>query len=203
VRPASRLTLGLVALAALLAAAAPAHAHPESEAPLLRDDVVRAGHEPETVLPHTQWVGFVELEAGTNVTAAYYQVCRVGQACFAPPTPATLVPASGQGGPSFRFDTSTYLANGRPVDYQAGWRIGVTWLFEERLDNGTTQMVRFPEGPDVLAPECQGDAATACAEAHYLAFDIPAEGRESPVPPVLPLLAALACAVLAARRTRP
>lgn len=190
-------------MAALLAGAAPASAHPESEAPLLRADVVRAGHEPATVLPHTQWIGFVELEAWTNVTAAYYQVCRVGQACFAPPTPAEMVPSARHGGPSFRFDTSTYLANGRPVDYQPGWRIGVTWLFEERLANGTTQMVRFPEGPDVLSPECQGDAVAACAEAHYLAFDIPAAGRESPSPHLGALLAALACAALAARRVHP
>ncbi|HJQ93042.1 MAG TPA: hypothetical protein VJ874_02020 [Candidatus Thermoplasmatota archaeon] len=192
------LLLAVAALTALLLPA-PAAGHPESAAPSLRPDVFRAGHEPEVVMPHTQWTGFLELEPGTNVTAAYYQVCRVGQACFAPPTPATRVLSAGEGGPGFRFDTATYLANGKPVDYEAGWRIGVTWLLEERLANGTTQMARFPAGPDVLSPECQGDAAMACAEAHYLAFDIPAEGRDSPPAPLLSLLAALGLAAFAAR----
>lgn len=189
-------------LAAWLAMAAPAAAHPESAAPSLRPDVVRAGHVPEVVLPHTQWTGFLDLAPGSNVTAAYYQVCRVGQACFAPPTEAMSVDGYGEGR-SFRFDTSTYLANGRPVDYEAGWRIGVTWILEERLGNGSTQMARFPAGPDVLSPECQGDAAMACAEAHYLAFDIPEEGRDSPSAPFLGILAAVAlAAVLASRAER-
>lgn len=188
--------LGLLAL--LVLAAAPASAHPESAAPSLRPDVVRAGHEPEVVLPHTQWRGFLELEPGSNVTAAYYQVCRVGQACFAPPTPADRIANA-----TFGFDTADYLANGEPVDYEAGWRIGVTWVLEERLSNGTTRLVRFPVGPDVLSPECQGDAAAACAEAHYLAFDIPAEERESPAVAAFPIGALLAAfAFVAARRRR-
>ena len=200
------LLLAAATAAALLAPTSTAH--PESAAPTLRGDVVRAGHEPEVVEPHTQWRGFLELRADTNVTAAYYQVCRVGQACFAPPTAAEKVEgrpgSSGAGSTAavlFRFDTSTYLANGRPVDYEAGWRIGVTWLLEERLDNGTTQLVRFPLGPDVLSPECQGDAALACAEAHYLAFDIPAAGRDASSMAALPVLA-LALAALAARSRR-
>ena len=192
--------LAAAALAALLLAT-PALAHPESAAPSLRPDVVRAGHLPETVQPHTQWEGFLELEPGTNVTAAYYQVCRVGEACFAPPTEAMETDAYGEGR-GFRFDTSTYLANGQPVDYEAGWRIGVTWVLEERLANGTTQMVRFPAGPDVLSPECQGEAALACAEAHYLAFDIPGGERGSPSASLLPVLAALAFAAVAGRPRR-
>lgn len=189
--------LGFLAAAALaLALSVPAAAHPESAAPSLRPDVVRAGHEPEAVQPHTQWKGFLELRPDTNVTAAYYQVCRVGDACFAPPAPAE------RHGSAFRFDTSDYLANGRPVDYEAGWRLGVTWLLEERLPNGTVQSVRFPAGPDVLSPDCQGDAALACAEAHYLAFDIPAETRGSPGLPaaLAPIPLALAAARAARRR---
>jgi hypothetical protein len=186
-----------VAVATLtLLLAGTASAHPESAAPSLRTDVVRAGHEPEVVQPHTQWEGFLELTAGSNVTAAFYQVCRVGQACFAPPTPAH------KDGPSFRFDTSDYLANGRPVDYEPGWRIGVTWILEERLPNGTTASVRFPVGPDVNSPECQGEAALPCAEAHYLAFDIPAEERDSPGTTSTLLFAALAAIAVALHRGR-
>jgi hypothetical protein len=190
-------TLLLGVLGVLAALAMPASAHPESAAPSLRPDVVRAGHDPVVVQPHTQWQGFLELKPDSNVTAAYYQVCRVGQACFAPPTPAQKV------GTSFRFDTSEYLANGRPVDYEAGWRVGVTWILEERLPNGTLAAVRFPVGPDVTSPACQGEAALPCAEAHYLAFDIPAETRGSPAPAVVLLLATLAIvAVSAGRRQR-
>ncbi|MFA5943407.1 MAG: hypothetical protein WC876_02960 [Candidatus Thermoplasmatota archaeon] len=187
-----RAWVGFLVVLATLALGLPATAHPESAAPQLRADVLGAGHDPVVVAAHTQWQGFLALAPGSNVTAAFYQVCRVGQACFAPPAPAEKT------GDTFRFDTSAYLANGRPVDYEPGWRLGVTWLLEERLPNGTTQTVRFPVGPDVLAPECQGEAALACAEAHYLAFDIAAEPRESPGLPgamLLLVVAALAATV--------
>ncbi|HUR25580.1 MAG TPA: hypothetical protein VM327_06160 [Candidatus Thermoplasmatota archaeon] len=202
----ARVLVAFAAMAAVLLAA-PASAHEESAASGLRADVARAGHEPDVVAPHTQWRGFLELEAGSNVTAAYFQVCRVGQACFAPPTPATLQPGGGgsetQGskGSTFRFDTSDYLANGRPVDYEAGWRLGVTWLLEERLANGSSRLVRFPSGPDVLSPGCQGDAAMACAEAHYLAFDVPAASRPSPSPSAaMTALLVVATSLVALRR---
>ena len=192
--------LALACLAVVFAATAlamPASAHAEAEAPLLRDDVVAAGHEPAVVEPHTQWTGFLELSSSTNVTAAFYQVCRVGQSCFAPPTPAEKV------GPRFRFDTSEYLANGRPVDYEAGWRLGVTWLLEERLENGTTRSVRFPIGPDMLSAGCQGDAALACSEAHYLAFDVAEDERGAPaVGAGLAFVALLAAVAVAAVRRR-
>jgi hypothetical protein len=199
-----RAALVLAALAglALLAGMPSAAAHPESAAPSLRPDVVRAGHEPAVVQPHTQWQGFIDLRAGTNVTSAYYQVCRVGQACFAPPTPAAAL-VQGDGTVTFRFDTSTYLANGQPVDYEPGWRVGVTWVLEERLSNGTFQSTRFPEGPDILSEECQGGAASACAEAHYLAFDIAdAPTKEAPALPASGLAGAFAAAAALARRRR-
>ena len=184
-------------LVAMTALAFPAMAHPESDAPLLRADVVGAGHEPAVVAAHTQWQGFLELSPDSNVTSAFYQVCIVGQACFAPPAPAE------RDGNSFRFNTSTYLANGKPVDYQPSWHLGVTWLLEERLANGTTQTVRFPVGPDVLSAECQGEAALACAEAHYLTFDIAGKPRESPGLPALGLLVLpLALAAILGRRRR-
>ena len=192
-------SLPILAAIVVLVSAIPAAAHPESAAPSLRSDVLRAGHEPAVVPPHTQWQGFLEFRPGSNVTAAFYQICVVGQACFAPPAPATRM--DGDDAVRFDFDTSEYLANGQPVDYQAGWRLGVTWLLEERLPNGTTQSVRFPIGPDVLSPQCQGDAALPCAEAHYLAFDIPAQQRDSPsVAPASLVFLLLVAAVVAGRR---
>src|SRR5207249_4620623 len=105
-------------------------AHAESEAPALRPDVLAAGHEPAVVPPHTQWRGFLQLRPGSNVTVAYYQICRVGAACFAPPAPAA------RGGDTFRFDTTDYTVNGRPVDYQPGWRLGVVWRLNETRPGG-------------------------------------------------------------------
>lgn len=194
----ARPVVAIAALAALLAVAAPSGAHPESAAPSLRPDVVRAGHDPEVVEPHTQWQGFLELREDTNVTAAYYQVCRVGQACFAPPTPADRLHRDLASTVTFRFDTSTYLANGQPVDYEPGWRIGVKWILEERADDGSTRVAYFPDGPEVESPACQGDAAMACAEAHYLAFDIRDGDRGSPSPSPLSVLLAISVAAVAA-----
>src|SRR5688500_3176952 len=74
-----------VALAVLLATPS-AVAYDETEAPSLRADVLFVWHEPETPRPHTQWRGFIQMHPASNVTEAHYQVCRVGQACFAPPT---------------------------------------------------------------------------------------------------------------------
>jgi len=176
---------------AMLAALPMAVAHAESEAPALRPDVVAAGHEPAVVQPHTQWRGFLTLAPGSNVTGAFYQVCRVGAACFAPPTAAV------REGATFRFDTSDYKVAGRPVDYQPGWRLGVVWLLNETAADGTATVATFPDGPDLSSPGCAGDAAASCAEAHYLAFDVAAAPHRSPAPgPGLMALAAGAVAVL-------
>ncbi|MEA3166979.1 MAG: hypothetical protein QOJ26_1863 [Thermoplasmata archaeon] len=186
----------VLAMAALAAFAiiAPAEAHPESAAPSLRADVIAVGHSPAVVPPHTQWSGFLQLSADSDVTAAYYQVCRVGDACFAPPTLATKV------GDRFEFDTNDYLANGRPVDYEPGWRLGVTWVLQEPAANGTMMSTRFPEGPDLASQACQGDAASSCAEQHYFVFDIPVEEKPAPSIPVLWSVATLTLLAAILRR---
>jgi hypothetical protein len=162
----------------------------------MRPDVARVGHEPETPAPHTQWEGFLGLRPGSNVTAADYQVCRVGQACFAPPTLAEG-PVDG----TFRFDTSGYRANGQAVDYQAGWRLGVKWFLYEMPDNGTSRTVEFPTGPDLSSPECAGDAAMACSEQHYFVFTMGAPtGKPSPGMGLSVALLAVAAGALAFRR---
>lgn len=179
------------ALAFVVVAAASVHAHPESAAPSLRPDVVAAWHEPAELEPHTQWQGFLALSPDSNVTAAAYQICRVGQTCFAPPTPAQRLPNG-----TWRFDTVDYTVNGRPVDYEAGWRLGVKWWLTE----GGDRTVEFPAGPDLASDACGGDAALACAEAHYLAFDLPPASKGSPHVPVAALLASLALVAATVRR---
>lgn len=184
-------------LLALLAWAPPAAAYAEAEAPLLRPDVLEASHSPAAVQPHTQWQGSLALRPGHAVLSAQYQVCRVGQACFAPPAPATRV-----GNDTFTFHTADYLAGGRPVDYQAGWRIGVQWLLTERDGNGTRTRP-FPEGPGPADPACAGEAqALACQERHYLVFDMPPATRNAPAGGAIaaPGLLALAWAGRARRR---
>lgn len=166
-----------LALLALVALLPPAAAHAESEAPELRDDVAATWHEPASPPPHTQWHAFLELRPDANVTAVHYQVCRVGQACFAPPTPAGRL-ANG----TFSLDTAGYLANGRPVDYQAGWRLGVKWFLDGQ---------EFPAGPDLSSPECAGDAAMACSERHYFVFTMGGDGRKPAASPGLPLVVGL------------
>jgi hypothetical protein len=161
--------VGVVLLA--LACTHVAAAYDEADAGLLRADVLEMRHEPAVVPPHSQWNATLVLRPGHAIVAAQYQVCRVGQACFAPPAPAGRV-----GNDTFRFDTAQYLAGGHPVDYQAGWRIGVVWILSERTPSGpnATRTVTFPEGPSAADPACAGDAqALACQERHYLAFDMP------------------------------
>ena len=178
---------------ALAAALAPsAGGHPESAAPSLRPDVLAAWHDPPAVEARTQWHGYLQLAPHSNVTAAAYQICRVGLACFAPPTPA-----QDMGNGTWGFDTTDYTVNGRPVEYGAGWRLGVKWwLTEARADGNVT--VQFPQGPDPLSPQCDGDAALACAEEHYLAFDVARAPKGSPAP----ALALMACALLAVALAR-
>ncbi|HEX2065991.1 MAG TPA: hypothetical protein VHI93_04180 [Candidatus Thermoplasmatota archaeon] len=169
-----------LALLALLAWLPDAAAYSEAEAASLRPDVVRAGHSPQVVAPHTQWQGFLVLRPGHAVVAAQYQVCRVGEACFAPPAPAVR-----QGNDTFAFDTANYTVQGRPVDYQAGWRIGVQWILTERVGNATRQSA-FPAGPGD-DPACREERmALACQERHYLVFSM-APGVQPSPPPAAPL----------------
>jgi hypothetical protein len=184
--------LALLPLLALLPVAA---AHAEADAGLLRPDVLRAGHAPEMVQAHTQWQGFLVLRPGHSVTAAQYQICRVGSACFAPPAPARRV-----GDDTFTFETAAYQAGGKPIDYQPGWRLGVQWILTERAGNATRQTL-FPEGPSPTDAGCAGDQmALACQERHYLAFDVAPAAKGAPAPGLAAVLVGLALAGGARRR---
>lgn len=170
-----RLVLGL-----LLLLAGPAAAYAEGEAPTVDPRIAATWHEPAVVRPGQQWEGFLRPAEGANVTSALYQVCEVGRQCFAPPTAAERLPNG-----TFRFHTSDYRAAGRPVEWEAGWRVGVKWcLAEGGADPGSCGWVPSQEGDD--------------PEMHYFAFDIPGGDKGSPAP----ALGVLAVALLAAAARR-
>ncbi|MEK6976197.1 MAG: hypothetical protein AABY18_07635 [Candidatus Thermoplasmatota archaeon] len=171
----------LLTAALLLACmAAAASAHPESAAPSLHPAVLRTWHEPEPVEPGTQWSGFLQLRPDHGFTNVSYQVCDVADGvCFSFPHPA-----QDAGNGTYRFDTKDYLANGRPVEWQAGWRVGVRWFLGDGSGNGTW-VPRSPAEPTEVVP----------IEDLYLTFTIPG-GEEHGAPG--PALASLAVALLGA-----
>lgn len=159
-RPGVRLLVAALLLACMAAAAA---AHPEADAPSLHPDVVRAWHEPEPVRPGGQWSGFLQLRPGHGFANVSYQVCDVADGvCFSFPHPARDV-----GNDTFRFDTADYLANGKPVEWQAGWRVGIRWFLADAEGNGTW-VPRTPPGPTEVVP----------IEDLYLTFRIPGDDEQ-------------------------
>lgn len=187
---------GWVILAVLtsVAMAIPAAAVPESEAGRLwlaqngRPGVLAAGHDPAEVVPGSQWGGFLILDHNVTFERVLFQICLVGMTCFAPPTPAHQADNR-----TWRFNTTAYRAPGTNalIDWEAGWHVGVRYVIEDRLANGTLRTTVFPVSDDLTA---------AGAEAHYLTFyipDSPARGASA-----LPLLAILAALLLAAVRRR-
>lgn len=169
--------------AALLALAAAAAAHPEADAPSLHPDVVRAWHEPEPVAAGQQWRGYLQLRPGHGAANVSYQVCNVADGvCFSFPHPAR---DAGNG--TYAFDTADYLANGRPVDWEAGWEVGVRWFLAGAGPAGNGTWVPPQDGPAIAS--------------HYLTFHIPGGGRNgAPGWEAGALaLAVLACAALRGR----
>lgn len=167
-----------LALAALLLALAPsASAVTEGDAPNLRSDVGRAWHAPPTLEPGKQWQGFLALIPGHAAENVSFQICRVGEVCFTSPVPAQRVNNT-----TWTFDTSTYLVGGTTIDWQPGWRIGVQWILQERLPDGSVERHAFPEGVPLDSPECASDAL-GCAETHYIVLDVgPGSAAESGMP---------------------
>ena len=187
----ARLPVRLLVAALLLACmAAAVSAHPESAAPTLHPAVVRAWHEPETVEAGTQWSGFLQLRPDHGFSNVSYQVCDVADGvCFSFPHPARDV-----GNATFRFDTVDYLANGQPVEWQAGWRVGVRWFLGDASGNGTW-VPRAPPEPTEVVPIAD----------LYLTFDVPGEaGRGASglafVPLTVVLLAVTALQAFTGRR---
>jgi hypothetical protein len=177
-----------------LVLAIPAAAVPESEAGQLwmaqngRPGVLAAGHAPAEVAPGAQWEGYLILEDTVTFEKVLFQICLVGKTCFAPPTPAHQADNR-----TWRFNTTAYRAPGTNalIDWEAGWHVGVRYVIEDRLANGTLRTTVFPHSDDLTA---------AGAEAHYLTFYIPDAPKRGA--PGLPLLAILAALLLAAVRRR-
>lgn len=180
---------------ALLALAVPVSAVPEPEAGRVwleqngRPGIVAAGHEPASVQPRTQWEGYLVLEENVTFETVRFQVCRVGMTCFAPPTPARQVDAR-----TWRFNTTEYRAagSGNVIQWGAGWHVGVRYVIEDRLANGTLRTTVFPQSPDLTS---------AGAEEHYVTFYIQGESaKRAPAAPVAFVLLALALAAGSRRR---
>lgn len=186
---------GLVLVAALLLLPA-ASAYPESAAPSLDERIVRVWHEPEVPAPGTQWQGFMELAPGHNVSQVKYQICRVGQNCFAPPTPA-----QDMGDNVWRFDTNDYRDPivGEPIHWGedvngdgSEWLVGVQYFL---VDPDHEAGKPVPEGLEIPSEECDAVSWEECSATHYFVFAMPAEtssGEQAPALPVAFLLIALA-----------
>lgn len=180
--------VGLILLL-MLAFASNVAGHPESDAPSLDPRVERAWHEPEAVEPGMQWHGFLLLRDGHNVTGASYQICNAGKSatCFAPPTAAHWLDER-----TLSFDTNAYLANGKPVDWEAGWLIGVRWCLAEGAAQDASTV-----GDCAWLPPQTGESI----ESHYLTFAMPAKAEGAAGASLLYVIAAL-LVVLAARGRR-
>lgn len=189
-RTTTLMVLGMVALMPN------ALAYDEDEAPRVRleqaskADVVAVWHTPSTVMPGQQWQGFIRFLPPHGVENAHYQICRVGYSCFAPPAPAQRINET-----TWSFDTKDYLPpGGRPIDWQAGWRVGTQFILSERLANGTLVQYKFPAGDT-------GDplVSAAALEDHYFAFDMPAPSQGAPSPAVAASIIAVALVALRRR----
>lgn len=178
-----------VAVLVILCLAPAACAYPESDAPSLDPRVERAWHEPDAVEPGMQWHGFLLLRDGHNVTGASYQICNAGKSatCFAPPTAAHWLDER-----TLSFDTNDYLANGKPVKWEAGWLIGVRWCLAEGAPNNASTV-----GDCVWLPPQTGESI----ESHYLTFAMPAKAEGAAGASLSFVVAALVVA-LAARGRR-
>lgn len=162
----------LLLLAALLLVAGPAAAYDESEASELDSQVVRVWHEPAVPAPGEQWQGWIQFTPEHNVTKVLYQVCNVGVACIAPPTPAMRLNHT-----TWTYHTADYTdAQGNPAPWGdetlsngEDWRVGTQFYLTR--DDGLRQAL--PEGIDFSDPACK-DRYQECSETHYLAWDMPA-----------------------------
>lgn len=91
---------------------------------------------------------------------------------------------------TWTFNTTDYHdpVSQKPIEYQAGWRIGTQYILTEQLSNGTLETYKFPKG--IEKPED--------LEYHYFAFDMPpVQDRSTPAPGIG---VAVACLALAAWR---
>lgn len=185
----------LLALLLLIPAAA---AHDPSDAAAVWSAEIGDGTATISVSPAApkageQFVALLELETDLDIASVTYQMCDVGQTCFAIGYP---VPQQADG--SYLLATadewmhSEFMADGELRTFAAGERIGWQYFIELADDNGT--VLTFPHGEecDVFAPD---DEWLACQESHYFAVDIE-DSKSTPVG----LLLAPAALLIAGRR---
>lgn len=190
--------MGIVnrAFLALLLLVPAAAAHDPSDAAAVWTREIGDGTATITVAPEApqagdQFVAILELETNLDIVDVTYQMCDVGQTCFAIGYP---VPQQADG--TYRLATadewmhSEFMADGEQRTFSAGERIG--WQYFIELANET--VLTFPHGEecDVFAPD---DEWLACQESHYFAVDI-AESKSTPAG----LLLAPAALLIAVRR---
>ncbi len=188
-----------VLLGLLLAAPLTVQGYEESEAPQLDPRIAEVWHDPPIPAPGTQWNGYIRFVEGHNITAVSYQICDVGNACFAPPTPAKQ---DSENMWSFYTDDYRDPTFDRPIlwgdaSYSGGepWRIGTQFY----LTHGDGNLTVVPDGVQLATEECKG-RYRECAETHYFAWDMPAGnvGSQDQGAPGIGLIALLALLGLAA-----
>jgi hypothetical protein len=187
----------VTALTALFVGASilPAAAHPESEAPTLRPDVVRVGHEPDTPAGHAQFVVFLEPASNASFEQVAVQICLISQiVCIIPPRPAEF------DGARWHYDTADFRAAGadRPYRWPPNERIGVQWFLGPR-NASLEELEPFPHGTDLGEPQCKGsrEATVQCYETHYFEFRNGPANKGSPNLGLLSMLTVVAGAGVA------
>lgn len=150
--------------------------------------------EPTVVQAGTQFEGFIRFAPDYPVEDVTYQICEVGDACF-----AIGVPMEPVGDNTWRFDTADlpkYTNLPRPREYKEGEDIGFSffvYLPDVQREEG---FLPFPDQPKCSA-ELPYEEWMACEETQYFVTTIAAGEKETPGLGLLPLLPLLG---LAARR---
>ncbi len=191
--------LRAVLVALLLVPAA--MAVPEADAPSIDSRIAEVWHTPDVPKPGSQWQGGIRLHEGHNVTQVLFQICRVGQACFAPPTAANTTD-----GDTWTFDTNQYRepVQGRPVQWGINqpheganeWQVGVQYFFV--TDESGPGGEPIPHGDGDLPPDdcVTEECYVAWSATHYFVFTMPGVVPEehAPAMPLVWLLVGLALA---------
>lgn len=182
-----------------------AMAVPEADAPQIDSRIAEVWHTPDVPAPGTQWQGGIRLNEGHNVTEVRYQICRVGQSCFAPPTPASTVD-----GLTWSFDTAEYRepVQNRTVEWginqphegASDWDIGVQYFFI--TDDSKAGGEPIPHGDGDLPPDdCTSEECyLAWSASHYFVFTMPGTVAASDEGAPMPLAWLLIGLIIAARK---
>lgn len=144
--------------------------------------------------------GALTFRDGYGVEDVRYQICRIGESCF-----AIGVPTHNESG-TWTFDTADIpaaIGRSAPTTYEAGQRIGVQFFVCTAADppcpENPLEWRFFPVGEEGCVEKETTEAFRACEETHYFGVTIE-ESRRTPGPGLLGLVAGLAAVALLARR---